>query len=241
MEIYSMIELWQEFLFRPMFNALIWIYNNWSDGNMGWAVVYLTIIIRMALFPFSIFEVRNQVKNEQLYDEIKAIEKGYKNDPIQMKDEIRAVLKKRKVQPWLKAVILGIQGLALLLLYQVFVKGATGERLLKNLYPSIKVPGTINTNFYGFDIVATHDIVWSLIPTLWLMAEIYLGMRKRKGGLDQGDLAYFILFPFFVFLFLYLLPMVKAIFIFTSMLFSTFTYAILRFIFRTTNKKPAGG
>ena len=204
---------------------------------MGWAVVYLTVLIRLALLPFSVMEVRNQVKNEELYDEIKDIQSGYNRDPVIMKDEIRKVLRKRSVQPWIKAVILGIQGLALLLLYQVFIVGATGERLLRNLYPGVKIPGSINPMFYGFDITMSHDYFWSGIVTVWLALEIYFGMRKRKGGVNQGDLAYFILFPLGVFLFLWLLPMVKAIFILTSMIFSDIVYRLLKMIFRSTKDK----
>lgn len=232
-----MFELWQEYLFRPTFNLLIWIYNNWTDENMGWAVVYLTLLIRFVLLPFSVLEVRNQVKNEVLYDEIKDAEKNFKKDPILMNDEIRKILRKRKVQPWVKAIILGFQAIVLLLLYQVFFKGATGERLLQNLYSFVQIPGSINPYFYGFDITKSHDLFWSGIVTVWLALEIYLGMQKRKTGASQGDLAYFILFPMGVFLFLYLLPMVKAIFILTSMIFSAIVNRLLRIIFRSTKAK----
>lgn len=232
-----MNEIWDEFFFRPLFNLLIWIYNEWTDQNMGWAVVYLTILIRVCLLPFTVLEIRNQVKNEELYDEIQTIQEGYNRDPVLMKDEIRRVLKKRKVQPWLTAIILGIQGLVLLLLYQVFVIGATGERLLNNLYPWIKIPGSINPIFLGFDITATHDYFWSILVTVWLAMEIYFGLRRRKTGVNGGDLAYFVFFPLFVFFFLWLLPMVKALFFLTSILFSAIVNRLLRFFFRSTKGK----
>lgn len=235
-----MVEIWQEYLFRPSFNLLIWIYNEWTQQNMGWAVVYMTVLIRLCLLPFSVLEVRNQVKNEELYDEIKVIQSGYNKDPVLMKDEIRRVLQKRKVQPWVKAIILGIQGIMFFLLYQVFVVGATGERLLRNLYPSVKIPGSINPMFLGFDITAPYDYFWSGIVTIWLALEIYLGLRRRKTGVKQGDMAYFVLFPMFVFFFLWFLPMVKALFFLTSMVFSAIVYNLLRVIFRSNKGKKEG-
>lgn len=232
-----MLEIWNEYLFRPSFNILIWIYNEWTDQNMGWAVIYLTILMRVCLMPFSILEVRNRVRNEELYDEIKTIQEGYNRDPVQMKDEIRLVLKKRKVQPWIKAIILGIQGIVFLLLYQVFVVGATGERIERTLYEWVKLPGSINPIFYGFDITATHDLFWSALVTIWIAFEIYLGLRRRKTGVSGGDFAYFIFFPLFMFFFLWLLPMVKALFFSTSIIFSSVTNGLFRIIFTSTKEK----
>ena len=33
------LNLWNDLLYQPLFNFLIWIYNTWTDGNLGWAVV----------------------------------------------------------------------------------------------------------------------------------------------------------------------------------------------------------
>jgi len=79
-----------------------------------------------------------------------AIQNEFKDDPIARKDHIREVLRANRIQPWASAILLGIQLLALVLLYQVFVGGMTGK--LNALYPSIARPDVINTRFLGFDI-----------------------------------------------------------------------------------------
>ena len=227
-----MFTIWNDFLYQPIFNFLIWIYNNWTNENFGWAVVYLTLILRTTLLPFTFISEKNRAKNANLYEEIKTLSKSYQKDPILRNEEIRRTLKKRKVTPWTKIVVLGIQLLVLLLLYQVFLRGITGEKILKILYPSVDFPGAINTIFYGFDLGMTHDYVWAGAVALFMVAEIYLQFRKRKGGLNKGDLAYFILFPLAVFLALWWLPMVKSLFILTSIVFSAIVGAIIRSFFR---------
>lgn len=226
-----MNEIWIEFLYRPLFNALIYIYNNWTEQSMGWAIIILTFLLRLILLPFTIIDERNKAKNAKLYEEIISLQQGYKGDPILMKEEVRKLLKKRHVQPWAKAVVLGIQALVFVLLYQVFVQGTTGEQIARMLYPSINYPAIINTNFYGFNIKASHDYIWSGVVAIWLMMEIYFGMRERKTGVSGGDLAYFIFFPMFVFLFLWALPMVKALYVLTSMIFSAIVHRLLRILF----------
>ncbi|PIT86707.1 MAG: hypothetical protein COU33_01650, partial [Candidatus Magasanikbacteria bacterium CG10_big_fil_rev_8_21_14_0_10_43_6] len=219
---YMFAELWNEFLYRPLFNFLIWMYNNWTEGNMGWAIVYLTIFLRLALLPFTIVAERNKIKNRVLVDEIKKIEKGYKKDPILKNQEIRRVLRDKKIKPWSSVVSLGVQLLVLLLLYQVFMRGITGERvkILRLLYDFVDYPGTINTLFYGFELNMTHDGLWAGLVMVFLLLYIYGEYHQYKVKLTKGDLAYFLLFPILSFLVLYYLPMVKSLFVLTSLAIS---------------------
>ena len=223
---------WNDWLYQPLFNFLIWIYNTWTDGNLGWAVVYLTILLRVVLLPFTLITERNQIRNEALVDEVRAIEKAYAKDPVLKKQEVRRILKKRRGQPWAKGGAIGVQGLGLGVLYQVFLRGITGEKILKILYPTVDFPGTINTDFYGFDLGARHDWLWAGAVGLFLFLEVYLELQKRKRGLGKGDLAYGVLFPAFVFLLLWWLPMVKSLFILTSILFSVIIGWFSRSLFR---------
>lgn len=228
--------IWNDFLYQPVFNFLIWIYSNWADHNLGWAVVYLTIILRFLLLPFTLFTERAKAKDADISQDIKKIEQSFKNDHIRKKDELRRVFKQKKIRPWSKAIVLGVQVLVLVLLYQVFLRGITGEKIMKILYPFIDFPGQINTMFYGFDLGARHDIIWPGIVAIFLLVEIYLGYRKHKFGLTKADLVYFLLFPAFSFFALWLLPMVKSLFILTSMTFSVIIGQFSKVIFRP--KKP---
>jgi len=214
------LEFWQTFLYQPLFNVLIWIYANLTDQNLGWAIVYLTILLRLVLLPFTIKSERNKSKNTLVAKEIIQLDKDFAKDHVLKKEEIRKVLKKHKISPWSKAVVLGIQGLVLVLLYQVFLRGITGKKIVEILYPFIEFPGQINTDFYGTALGDPYNVYWSGLVMAVLMVEIYFDFRKRKSGLAKSDLTYFFLFPGFVFLFLYILPVVKALFILTSILVS---------------------
>lgn len=219
---------WNDVFYQPLFNVLIWIYNNWTDQNLGWAVVYLTIMLRVVLLPLTVVEEKNKRKNDELLEDIKRIDKDFGNDQVLKKEEIRRALRKKRVKPWAKTLSLGIQALVLVLLYQVFLRGITGQKLLHILYPSIDFPGVINTIFYGFDLAQTHTYIWPGIVTVVLFLEIYKEYSARKFIMNKRDLLYFFLFPCAVFVILWYLPMVKSLFILTSMLFSV----IIEFSFK---------
>lgn len=190
-----MLEIWNTYLYQPVFNFLIWIYNNWADGNMGWAVIYLTISLRVLILPLTIISERNAARNAEVEEELTKLASEFKYDRVAQKQEIRRRMKQRRVQPWAKALSLGIQALVFVLLYQVFIGGITGLRMLKTLYHFVDFPGEINRMFYGFDLKAMHDIFWSGIVGVWLLLEVYLGSRKKPGGATRGDLFYFLFFP----------------------------------------------
>ncbi len=203
---------------------------------MGWAVVYLTIALRVLILPLTIIGERNTAKNEEVEAEIVKLAKEFHYDKVQQKQEIRRRLKHRRVQPWAKALSIAIQALVFILLYQVFINGITGVRMLRTLYPFVDFPGEINRMFYGFDLKKTHDIIWSGIVGIWLALEIYVGFRKKR-SLHRGDLFYFLFFPVGVFFFLWILPMVKSLFVMTSMAFSLVVHVMVHPFF-VSNKKP---
>ena len=229
-----MTEFWYIYAYQPLFNLLIYIYNNFTDQNLGWAIVQLTVLLRFVLLPFTILAEYNRVKNEELAKEIEQISKIYKKDPIQRKQEIRLIMKQRRVQPWSRVFVLAVQAFVMLLLYQVFKQGIAGERMLQTLYQAVDFPGVVNTNFYGFNLGQPHDAIWAGAVALWLFAETYLEFRKRGNNLTRADLTYFMLFPTMVFVLLWALPMSKSLFVFTSLVFS----AIIGMIFRPIFRKP---
>lgn len=232
-----LLAFWHYVLYQPLFNGLIWIYNNWTDQNLGWAVVILTIILRVVLLPFTLVTEKARLKQDEIQKDVMGLHKSFRNDPVMKKEEVKKLFKEKKVRPWSKAIVLGVQVLVLVLLYQVFLRGITGEKVLKILYYSINFPGKINTNFYSFELGLNHDWFWAGLVALMLLVEIYIGYRKKKGVITHADLAYFICFPAFTFLALWLLPMVKSLFILTSMIFSVIIHQFSRIIFKAPDSK----
>lgn len=233
-------ELWSLLLYQPLYNLLIEVYNGFSGESLGWAIVVLTVLLRIVLLPFSVIHEMNTTKNEQLYKEIKELSQHYKDDPILQKEEVRKMLKKKKIKPWASAVLLGIQGLVLLLLYQVFIQGVSGEHNLSLLYKSVDFPGVINTQFFGADLKDTHNVFWAGFVGLYIFLEILLEYRanKKKGVLlEKKDLSYFFLFPLFSFVVLWFLPMAKSVFILTSLIFSTVVHMVSG-VFKPKQKEP---
>src|SRR3989338_5003466 len=119
--------IWHQYLFTPLLNVLIYLYNTIAFENLGLAVVYMTIGLRIVLIPFSVIAERNGFKYEKIQGDFTAIQKEFKNDPVERKERMRELMRANRIHPWASAVLLGFQLLTLVLLYQVFVGGMTGK------------------------------------------------------------------------------------------------------------------
>ncbi len=227
--------IWNQFLLIPLVNALVWIYNNMTDHNLGWAVVWLTVGLRIVLLPLTIISEHNATRQKKAEEESLKAAKAFRFDQVAQQEEIRKIIKKNHISPWAKVLTLLIQLLVLVLLYQVFVRGITGEKLAKVLYPSIDFPGKINTIFYGFEIGIIHDWIWSGICAIYIFLFIIFENRHKKQW-QNSQVVFLFMFPLFTFVALWYLPMVKSLFILTSMIFSDIITLFTSFIF---SSKPA--
>jgi len=227
-------EFWFTFLYQPLLNALVWIYSNIADLNLGWAVVWLTVFLRFVLLPLTIKSIKDEQSRGKIEEDAKDKAKTFKGDLVAQKEAIRTAMRKNKVSPWAKFIALAIQGLILVLLYQVFIGGIEGRKIVRSLYDFVDYPGMLNTNFYGFNIGANHDYIWAGIVAIYLVTMILWGNRNKKW--DSGKLAFLILFPLSTFWILWFLPMVKSLFILTSLVFSDIIVRMIQ-VFMTPKEK----
>ncbi|OGH67604.1 MAG: hypothetical protein A3C15_01475 [Candidatus Magasanikbacteria bacterium RIFCSPHIGHO2_02_FULL_50_9b] len=245
-------EIWQLYLYQPLVNLLVYLYNNVAAANLGWAIVALTVCLRIVLLPLSILSERNKFLMDEMQKEVDTAERHYRADPIYLKEHVRGLMKKYHIRPWAKTSVLGIQLLVLVLLYQVFITGISGAQLTKILYPSVEYPGKLNTMFFSvqygaepadvlaFDI-GERSIIWAVLVALVLFVDIAIKLshaKKEKIKLTGSDLTYWIAFPLASGLILWYLPMVKALFIFTSLMLS-YLIALMTHLF--WGKKDAAG
>ena len=234
MEIF--IVLWNQYLYIPLYNFLIWLYSSYSSYNLGVAVIILTILLRLLLLPFTILVERGKIIGEGLEQAVREIQRDFQNDPVKQRHFIRRYLKRNKVRPWAKAVVLGVQGLVLVLLYQVFIGGINTQEKIPLLYSWMPRPDFINTQFFWFD-VGPRNYFLAAIVAGYVFAEILIGQWEEKVKPTRQEELFALLFPAMTFLVLAWLPSVKSLFILTSLLFSTIISMVTALI-KKGLKKP---
>ncbi len=85
------------FIAKPIFLFLKYVYS--VVGNWGWAIVIITIIIRLILYPLTFKGMASMNRLKELQPKIKEIQQKYKGDPQKMNAKMMEFYKKHNVNP----------------------------------------------------------------------------------------------------------------------------------------------
>ncbi len=82
-------------LFGYLLNALYSVFNNY-----GIAIIVFSIILRIILIPITIKQQKSLKKSAQLQEEMKEIQRKYKNNPEKLNQETIDLYKREKMSPF---------------------------------------------------------------------------------------------------------------------------------------------
>jgi YidC/Oxa1 family membrane protein insertase len=88
-------------------------------GNWGLAIVFLTILVRLAVLPFNLAAYKSMKKMQIIQPSLAAIRTKYKDDPTAMNRESMALMKENKVNPLGGCLPMLLQMPVFFALYQV--------------------------------------------------------------------------------------------------------------------------
>ena len=88
---------WFFFITKPMFAVLHWL--NLLIGNMGWAIIGLTLLIKALLFPLAYKSYVSMAKMKELQPEMEKIKKQAGDDRQKMQQMTMKLYQEKKVNP----------------------------------------------------------------------------------------------------------------------------------------------
>ncbi len=88
---------WFTFISKPLFKVLEWFHA--LVGNWGWAIVLVTLLIKLILFPLSYKGMMSMQKLKDLAPKMKEIKEKYGKDPQKMNAQMMEMYKKNGANP----------------------------------------------------------------------------------------------------------------------------------------------
>jgi YidC/Oxa1 family membrane protein insertase len=88
---------WFEWFMKPIFSLLTWLFL--MIGNFGVAIIVLTLIVRLLLFPIAQKQFASFAKMRVIQPKMKAIQERYADDRPRMQQEVMKLYKEEKVNP----------------------------------------------------------------------------------------------------------------------------------------------
>ncbi len=85
------------FIADPLFTVLSWIHK--VVGNWGWAIILLTLLIKIVFYPLSAASYKSMAGMKKLQPRIQTLKERYKDDRQKFQMEMMALYKKEKINP----------------------------------------------------------------------------------------------------------------------------------------------
>ena len=177
--------LFNAILYQPLFNGLVFLYEYVTFEDLGLAIIVLTIIVRLILYPLSYKAFRNQVLMQRIQPEIKKIQHDHKDNKEKQAELLMKVWKENKVNPFSGFLLILIQLPILIALYRIFFHGFSGDAL-NNLYSFLPRPEAINDVFLGLINLNKKSIVVVGLAAVLQYIQGYLALRKSGQAAAQS-------------------------------------------------------
>ncbi len=88
---------WFTFVAKPLFMVLLWLYDH--IGNWGWAIIALTFLVRLVLYPLTYKGMVSMQKMKEIAPKVKELQQKYKGDPQRMNAAVMELYKKHGANP----------------------------------------------------------------------------------------------------------------------------------------------
>ena len=155
--------VWNTVFFNPIYNGLIFLLDVVPFIDVGIAVILVTVIVKLILFPFSLKMVKTQLAVKALEPEITKLKETHKDDKQEQAKQTMALYKERGVNPFSGFLLILVQIPVIFGLYWVFLRGGLPEINMDILYSFISAPEKINMNFLGLIDVAKKSVFLALL------------------------------------------------------------------------------
>ncbi len=88
---------WLTILAAPIFWVLEWLYQ--LVGNWGWAIVIMTILLKLIFFPLSAASYKSMARMRTVTPRLMALKERYANDKQKLNQEMMDLYRKEKINP----------------------------------------------------------------------------------------------------------------------------------------------
>jgi YidC/Oxa1 family membrane protein insertase len=155
-----MLFLFNAFVYQPIYNLLVFIYNILPFKDFGVSIIIVTLLIKFILVPLSKKQIESQKKMAELQPKIKALQEKHKDDKEKQSRALMELYKEHKTNPFSGCLPIIAQLVFLIAIYRVlFNMSAAGLMVdASGLYPFVHNPEQINRIFFGIiDLSAAID------------------------------------------------------------------------------------
>src|SRR4030042_7041692 len=195
------MNIFDVFLINPLLNILIILFKLFQTllipGALGLAIILMTVIIRLALWPLTTTQLKSSQKIAALKPHLDRVKKEHGHDKVRHQQEVAKLYKEHGVNPLAGCLPMLLQIPVFIALYQVllkivaFDKGDFLTNINSRLYSQAlylkEIPGT---TFLGFNLSAKpsqwHDVGILILLIPFITGFLQFIQSKMLTGAPQA-------------------------------------------------------
>lgn len=184
--------IWHTFFFDPIYNGLVFFVDVIPGGDVGLAIIAITIVVKFVLLPLSIKAAKTQKVIREIEPQIKDVQEKHKNDREALARATMELYKEAGINPFSSILLLFIQLPVVIALYLAVLSGggvALPQINYDLLYSFVPAPETVDMIFLGFVDITAKSLPLALLAgiTQFLFAQLSLPkLAPKKSG--EADL-----------------------------------------------------
>ncbi len=164
----------------PLYNALAFIIAHIPNADLGIAVIILTIIVKLVIFPVNVSAIKTQAKLKELEPELAIIKEKYSKDREALAKETMEVYKKNKINPFGSLLPVLIQFPIIISLYAIFRSSGLPVINQGLLYPFIHSPILANVIFLNIVDVAKKSLILAVVVAITQYVQVHFSIPAIK-------------------------------------------------------------
>jgi YidC/Oxa1 family membrane protein insertase len=225
-------------IYIPLYNALVFIIDHTPAFSAGLAIIILTIIVRLILYPLSKTSIKTQFEMKRVAPQLQVIKETIKD----REEQARATLKLYRdngINPFAGIFLILLQLPIMIGIYRVFQSGLPKIDTTL-LYSFVTVPEAVSMYFLGINLLkGSFLLAVAVVITQFIQFQLAMPTpeKKPKSATDkpslQEDLAQSMstqmkyIFPLIMFPIAYI-SSVLALYFLTSNIFMIFQEIFVR-------------
>jgi YidC/Oxa1 family membrane protein insertase len=166
--------------YEPIYNLIVFVLTITPLHDIGAAIVIVTLIVKGILTPLNLSALRTQYAMKRVDPEMKKIKELQKSDPQKASQEMIALYRKEKINPFSSLFVMIIQIPVFFALYFVFSKGLFDDA--NSLYSFLSFPEKLHTIAFGLFDVTQKNIILGVLAGF---SSYMLARRQTQSMIDH--------------------------------------------------------
>jgi YidC/Oxa1 family membrane protein insertase len=189
---------WFEWFMRPIFDLLNWLFH--ATGNFGVAIICLTIIVRLIMFPIAQKQFKSMAAMRKVQPKMKAIQERFKNDKARQQQEMLKLYQEEKINPAAGCLPILLQIPVFYALYKVLLVSVEMRHQPFALWiRDLSAPDPLTpVNLFGLlDFTPPGFLYLGVLPIL-LGVTMWLQFKLNPQQMDPTQQQIFAIMPWFM-------------------------------------------